>query len=271
MGEDSRRIIIGAGIEGSLLALALRLLRPDVPFRLIAQGLRVPPAIIMPVCLTGIDEDVRALLDPLIIRQWTRARLSSANGIQTIDTDICLVSLDQLIGEVEDNVPAAWREAGPYIARADHDARPPIDTREGLYTAGSELACRVTHRIASLDGKPLDHPVLLDLSLPVEDGALLQYFPLGGDLILVRSLHLSTPTSDGSRPREEVPDASPGQYGNGRQHFLEYVGNHGSRPALERIIDRASAAPLLPDEIPLLVPSSLLSAARWAMEQANAF
>lgn len=256
--DDQHQIILGAGVEGSLLALALRLFRPDMPFRLRHGALKIPVGLIVPACLTGASDRVRVLLDPLIVRRWNKATISSVKSLRSVDLEICLVSLDQLALEIEESVPAAWRSFHDDPMEVTHEESESlriVDTRGGLYPPGTELSCSITHRILQLEGKALDQPVLLDTSVERPNDTILQYFPLGGGLTLIRSVHV--PLSEASVPSLAVPQDLRAQ------HFVEYVGGHSSRSMLADIIRIQDARILRLDQIPLLVPSSIMAAAKW--------
>lgn len=260
-------IIVGMGVEGSFLALALRLFQPARKFLMLECGLRLPSSLLLPVCLSEAGTDVRTLLEPLIVGRWNSAGIMEKGALRSIDTEICLISLDQLACEIEERIPQDWKAQSLSPGDPAWNAAQVTETRHALYPDRVELNYDVTHRIIDLgQDRSLSHPILLDASVAIGSQSLVQYFPLGGRLVLVRSVRAPT-THPEPNPKSLHLDMDKNHRCLSEHHFIEKISGSVQEAETHNFSHNNDYQHLSKDSISMLIPSSVFQAAMWAIKK----
>ena len=97
---DNRLIIAGGGLSGSLTALAVAKLRPDVSVLLLESGDNFGGNHLWSFFDPDIDADARWLVDPLVAARWDAYDVRFPKRSRTLDTPYNSVTsqqLDQLV------------------------------------------------------------------------------------------------------------------------------------------------------------------------------
>lgn len=196
-------VIVGGGLEGALTALAVRRAEPDSAVKLIRQGDPLTSSLLLPLACDGWDAPTAALFEPMIVRQWSRAHIATSAGAELADFGLALLSVDQLIRELNDVLGDDYIcDAHALTATRDHiwlsDDRSFAARRvHEISASAARSTFEVTDRVYQLkQDSDLADPVLLDATVRSAAGAVIQYFPLGGPLLLIRHVH----ASDGPAP-----------------------------------------------------------------------
>ena len=201
MSIESRTIdvaIVGGGLHGSLVALALARWRPEARVLLIEACDRFGGGPIAPFRLRDVGTAMSLVIEPLIVGEWPRYYVELGDETHSVADALGLIDPAQLHAEVCAHLGSArcWRNVSA-IPRGDQIiATPRGEIRAGLVldlrppppTAGPAiLATMIDYR--SPDPLGLRYPILLDSVLAGRTGAAVwQYFPIGRHGVMARAL-----------------------------------------------------------------------------------
>ena len=201
-------LIIGAGLTGSLIALALARLRPEVDFLLIEQGPRFGGGLVPPFFASSVAPVNRWLVDSLIVGEWDVHYVAVLGPSRTLQSGVALIVPEQIHAEVLQAIPAERVRLRTKVVHVDRngallmtgevlDASLILDARGDPATpASAGIWCQTTNRtfrFPRLHG--LSRPILVDTTLPASGWAFLQYIPLTPDCLLVRYIRYSADRS----------------------------------------------------------------------------
>ena len=193
-------VIIGGGLAGSLTAITLSRLRPDVDFLLIEARNSLGGGSIGPFVDDFHGAFVRSLIEPMIVRRWTRGLIASGEGTRSVASPIAWAAPEQLDVEVATAVdPARCLRNTPVVEAGKHWVRlsngrvlfagTVVDATGGDAGQGPNdwlSVFQTTYRCPKKHG--LTAPVLLDASLGDRGDRVLQYFPLTHRTLMVRTI-----------------------------------------------------------------------------------
>lgn len=201
-------LIIGAGLTGSLVALALARLRPEVEFLLIEQGPRFGGGPVPPFFASSVAPVNRWLIDSLIVGEWDVYHVAVLGLGRTFQSGVALMVPEQIHAEVLQAIPAERVRLRTKVVHIDRngallmngevlDASLILDARGGpARHAAAQVWCQTTNRTFRFPQQHgLSRPILVDATLPESSWAFLQYLPLAPDSLLVRYIRYS---ADGS-------------------------------------------------------------------------
>lgn len=223
-------LIAGGGLAGSLAALALARLRPDVPVLLVEEKERIGESGLWPLFEADVPPEARELLAPLIARSWEGYYLAFPGHARKLRAPIHAIDGAALDAEVRralggDAVrtgtkavavrdDALFLEGGETVkAEGAIDARGPANLAmlEPLYLRWQrfDLAFDAPHGV--------DRPVLADATMNAGEGlSFFRCLPLGEDRLAVWDAVLA---------------ASPGPPEQGGERIGAYAGRRGWRGA----------------------------------------
>ncbi|WP_428408498.1 lycopene beta-cyclase CrtY [Hyphococcus sp.] len=174
--------IAGGGLSGALIAYRLRLLRPDVSVALVEQGASLGGNHTWSFHEADVSPETREWLSAFVCRRWERQAVIFPNYHRVLETPYCSISSSRLhdvaaprLGDglvlnadIEEVMADGLRLAGERVINAGAviDAR---GARQSDRLAlgfqkfiGQELEFTAPHG--------LDAPVIMDASVPQEDG-----------------------------------------------------------------------------------------------------
>lgn len=210
-GSQNRLVIAGGGLAGSLAALAMAKLRPEVPILLIESGNSFGGNHIW----SFFDPDVRAehrwLVDPFVIARWNAYDVRFPKRERTLNTPYNSASSDGLDRVVRERLrPDQYRLQSPIETVAPHfvrlaggetiaalgviDARGPTDL-SGLNLGWQKFLGR-EYRFNRPHG--LHHPIVMDALVDQSDGYRFVYcLPFSETRMLIEDTYYSlSPTLD---------------------------------------------------------------------------
>jgi lycopene beta-cyclase len=204
-------LIVGGGLAGALLALAMAKYRPDVPVELVDGGDSFGGNHIWSVFASDLDAEGHALIAPLVACRWDGYDIAFPARRRTLSTGYASITSERLDAEVRrvlgDRARTGVRVAAltPTAARLDGggalaagvvvDARGPgpeiahYDCGWQKFV-GQELVLDAPHG--------LERPVVMDATVDQIDGYRFVYLlPFGPDRIFVEDTYYSdTPEVD---------------------------------------------------------------------------
>lgn len=195
-----RIVVVGGNLCGSLTGLAIRKMLPETEVHIVSDDGDFADTIILPLCDHYFPEDLRWLIEPMVVKRWPGFIVAHPDGIDRIDRQISLLVPEQLHAEVHSEFPSSWIHTGSNIIDigssqvrfADGrilEASTIIDLRNvGLHAVESDGECHVSERDCVLTAPHgLDLPVLRDDSLSgsSDSESFLQYIPLGDTMLRV--------------------------------------------------------------------------------------
>jgi lycopene beta-cyclase len=242
-GKRDGLIIAGGGLAGSLAALAMARLRPEVPLLLIEEGERLGGGRLLPFLDRDVEEDERWLLEPTAAGRWPGFYALFPGRSRKLGAPCGLLSPERLEEAVRAALPAASVRTGAKIVAVREDsviiqggekivADAAVDARGAANLSLLDLGWRVhsarLYRLAS--PHRLDRPVLVDATVDQTNGfRFMSAFPLDSDRLLVADDRIG-----------EVPDFDADSAGAGLE---DYVAARGWKPAaVER--EESGARPL---------------------------
>jgi len=205
-------VIVGAGLTGSLTALALMKFRPTVPFLLVEQALRFGGGPISPFFLDTIPLADGGLIDPLIVRSWLRHYIATTDFSRLAHGRIVYLLPEQLHAEIVERIPSdryllaadAVAVRGNEVLMADGlllKSSIVLDARgrtQGEQVQSRALRHVVTRQIGFDEPHGLDHPILIDSNFQESMWDFLQYFPLDPYTLLLQYIAFSQDVADRS-------------------------------------------------------------------------
>jgi lycopene beta-cyclase len=191
--------ILGAGLTGSLIALALAKRRPDVDFILIEQQPQFGGGAVGPFFLSSIPLASGWLIDPLVVHEWAGYHVAVPGLSRVLPGRTAFPVSEQIHAEIIERVPPeryrlgaqAAELRGGTIALADGEQIPVsmvLDARGHAprSTAGSAW-CQTSSRLVLLPREhELDRPILIDATFPETDWSFFQYWPVAPHMLLIQ-------------------------------------------------------------------------------------
>lgn len=215
--------IIGGGLVGSLLTLALRQYRPDIVFAVVESGPHFGGAFLEAGVAAEIPPALHELIDPLVVKAWPGCFVNYPRRSQHFADEILMLDPRQLHLEIVDHAGAPHCHAGSRVqavagkrivhARGELAARLIVDANDSRIQSDLEIERVTRYRDFRLH-HDLDLPVLADMSETAGDWAFLQLFPVDAERIVVE--HFRHRAASGSRPAPSggsvaiAPDAAEG-------------------------------------------------------------
>jgi lycopene beta-cyclase len=196
--------IVGGGLSGGLLALAIRLRHPDATIRLIDPAEKLGGTHIWSFFDSDIAARDRAIVEPLIARSWDSYDVAFPARKRTIDTaynSITSANFDTVVRELLGNDMVVTGDAvvisankvtlsdqRTITARAVIDARGPGDLSH--FTGGwQKFVGRMLHL---QEPHGISRPVIMDATVPQLDGYRFVYLlPFGPTDIFVEDTYYS--------------------------------------------------------------------------------
>jgi lycopene beta-cyclase len=205
--------IIGGGLAGGLIALALAARRPEIDLLLVEAEEAIGGNHIWSFFGSDVAEADRWLIEPLVCHGWRGYHIAFPRRRRRLDATYYSILSDQLDTAVRAALPAerlltgrratalspttALLDDGTHIeARAVIDARGPAD----LSTLDLGWQKFVGQIVRTAGPHGLERPVVMDATVPQIDGYRFVYvLPLGADRLLIEDTYYSD-TPDLDRP-----------------------------------------------------------------------
>lgn len=194
-------IIVGGGLRGTMLALAISAGRPDIDFILIERESKLGGGPIDPYFIDQLSVDGQRLLDGAVVAEWGEFFLSSASTTRRVRRRCAMISPDQLHAEVlaridphrirtgcgataiADGVVMTWRGAVGARNVINFTDRTPLKGRR-LWCQSADFALPDRQRFAI--------PFLADSRFQVTpDQGVAQYLPLSAEAMTVRAITIA--------------------------------------------------------------------------------
>lgn len=213
--------IVGGGLAGSLIALALRRKRPDMDVRLIEASGRIGGNHVWSFFASDIDDANRWLVAPLICHGWKAYDIAYPAHARTIGAAYYSIESERLDEVVRAALPEGalmtWRKvlgASPRaVVFADGDrveAGGVIDARGPGDLSKLELGWQkfVGQEFALDDAHGVTRPIVKDATVEQIDGYRFVYsLPFAATRIFVEDTYYSdTPTLDRAAVRTRIAD-----------------------------------------------------------------
>lgn len=196
---NERLVIVGGGLTGSLIALALTRLRPEMDFLLIEQAGYFGGGPIAPFFRGAVPTDAAWLIDPLIVAEWPSYYVGFDGFSVTVDSKVAYLIQEQIHAEVVQSVaPNRYRIGAVAVggnARAVQladgesiDASLVIDARGDFPAAdpGSDGIHILNRLVQFAEPHLLDRPIIMDAAIRTSPWAFLQYLPVAPKQLLIR-------------------------------------------------------------------------------------
>ena len=217
-GKRDGLLIAGGGLAGSLAALALARLRPDLPLLLVEEGESFGGNHVWSFYDEDLEEEERNLVEPLIARNWQgyyvsfpgRSRKFKAgyNSVRSRDLDAAVRAALR---------PNQYRLGTKVVAVRDNElvlvggekikADGAIDARGAANLSMLELGWRKFFGREYLFAQPhkVDRPVLMDATVEQMDGfRFFQCLPFSETKMLVEDCHYSDSPDFEGDPSERL-------------------------------------------------------------------
>lgn len=197
--------ILGGGLAGGLIALALHRTRPDMRVWLIEAGERLGGNHIWSFFEGDVDAEGMALIEPLISHRWNGYEVRFPAHIRTLSMAYHAVRSDRFDAVLRDVLPVETIRAGEKVASATHD--------HVVLESGAEIAanavidCRGAGDLDALDtgwqkfvGLELElaephgcaQPIIMDATVEQIDGYRFVYvLPFGEKRVFVEDTYYS--------------------------------------------------------------------------------
>ncbi|WP_313436596.1 lycopene beta-cyclase CrtY [Novosphingobium sp.] len=175
--------ILGGGLAGSLIALAMARHRPEVRVLLVEQGERLGGDHVWSFFETDVAPEHRDLVEPLIARRWSGYTVHFPGHSRLLSTPYASVTSARLDALVRATLGPDSLLTGAYVAEASPDAVLLADGRR--IAAGAVIDARGAHGLPHLTGgwqkflgrmlhlsvpHNLERPVVMDARVPQHDG-----------------------------------------------------------------------------------------------------
>jgi lycopene beta-cyclase len=214
--------VVGGGLAGSLIALALHRARPDLELRLIEAGPRLGGNHLWSFFVGDIDAADRWMVDPLIVHRWPRHRVRFPAHHRMIGQAYHSIESARLDRIVQERLPAHRIMTGARVAAVGSTS---VELSNGdRIEAGGVIDCRGPGNTGLLDlgwqkfigqelelGAPHDQPdpVIMDATVPQIDGYRFVYcLPFSPTTMFVEDTYYSdTPDLD-LTPLDDRPGAN---------------------------------------------------------------
>ncbi len=203
--RDCDIAILGGGLSGGLIALALHRARPDLRVRLIEAGETFGGNHIWSFFASDVDADGLALLDPMIGHRWADYEVRFPKHRRVLATPYHSIRSTDFDRVLREELPADWLMSGAEITEASADAVALGDGR--TLSADAVLDCRGTRDFdalrcgwqkfvgleLALDGPHgLARPIVMDATVEQIDGYRFVYvLPFAQDRLFVEDTYYS--------------------------------------------------------------------------------
>lgn len=206
-GKRAGILIAGGGVAGTLAALAMSRLRPDVPVTIVAESDRFGGEATHFLHAHGLDESALALARGVGARAWPGFYLAFPGLARKLKADLLGLAPDALHEAMVATLEPRQYRLGTRVVAVREDAlvldggeelraQGAIDARgavnlsmlELVHDARLERVCR----LAAPHG--LDRPVLFDATAGEGGLAWIQVFPLGPDRLAIADVQVSERT-----------------------------------------------------------------------------
>ena len=192
-------LIVGGGLTGSLIALALTRLRPETDFLLIEQAGYFGGGPIAPFFRAAVPGDADWLIDSLIVAEWPSYYVGFEGVSLTLESPVGYLIQEQIHAEVAQSVPPErYRSGAAAVGGNAHsvqlgdgeilEAALVIDARGDFPASdpGSEGIQILNRLVHFTDPHALDRPILIDAAIRTRPWTYLQYLPLAPRQLLIR-------------------------------------------------------------------------------------
>lgn len=204
--RDADIVILGGGLAGGLIALALAKLRPDLRVLLVEAEMRLGGNHVWSFFSTDLPEGGAALLEPIIVARWDDGYDVSFPGLaRTLSTPYRSITGDRLDAHLRATLPQGSILLGTGGEPAGDGRVRLADGRE--LTAGAVIDARGAHDLPHLSGgwqkfvghmvrtaRPhgLSRPVVMDATVAQLDGYRFVYcLPFAADRVFIEDTYYS--------------------------------------------------------------------------------
>lgn len=236
-------VILGGGLAGGLIALALAEQRPDLKLLLVERGESLGGNHLWSFFASDIAAQHRWLVDPLVVAEWPDYEVAFPGHRRRLSTGYASVTSRRLDQRLREVLPADAILTGAQVVWCGSD--------HALLAGGRRIeAAVIDARGVHLDGEVcggwqkflgqrlvlesphgLDRPLVMDATVPQVDGYRFVYvLPLGDSEVFVEDTYYS----DDSRLQPPVL----------RARIAEYVARHGWTVA-ETLSEEAGVLPVV--------------------------
>ena len=209
--------IAGGGLQGTLLALAIRARQPEARIALIERDSLLGGNHLWSFHASDVPEEARALVEPLVVRRWPAYRVAFPDGARTLALPYASISSERLeavaraaLGDAVITSAPVARVSASEVELADGrvlrarrviDARGPLTLRTQGAMAFQKFA-GVELRVA----RAPELPTLMDACVEQRDGFRFVYLlPLAPDRVMVEDTRFSiSPTLDVAQVEEDA-------------------------------------------------------------------
>jgi len=217
-------LIVGGGLTGGLVALALAQRRPEVRVTIAEAAPRLGGNHIWSFFDSDIDPNDRWLVEPLICHQWDGHDLRFPAYVRTLAGRYCSIESERLEAQVRAILPAehiitatvaSLDSRGATLADGSRiEAQGLIDTRGPRDLAVDLGWQKFLGQVLRLDAPHgLTRPVIMDATVDQDDGYRFVYLlPFGPETIFVEDTYYSTdPAVDAALLRTRIADYADAQ------------------------------------------------------------
>ncbi|MBM3596302.1 MAG: lycopene beta-cyclase CrtY [Alphaproteobacteria bacterium] len=213
--------ILGGGLAGGLLTLALSESRPELSLLLVDGGATFGGNHVWSFFASDVDERGRALTDPLVAARWPGYEVHFAHHSRSLATPYRSITSERLDARLREVLPASALLTGVRVANAGPESLSLADGR--TFTAGGVIDARgaaslphmaggwqkflgQTLRLATPHG--LSRPVVMDARVEQIDGYRFVYcLPFSDTEVFVEDTYYSdTPDLDREALRAQIAD-----------------------------------------------------------------
>lgn len=190
LGKKRGLLIAGGGLAGSLAALAMARLRPDVPLILYGEQARFGGRDAWMIFESELGEEERELVEPLVSHRWAGYYVAFPGGSRNLKAPCLRIAPERLDAALREALPAERLVAKATIVAVRDDsvllnggdkivADAAIDAREAANWSMLDLSWRrhTARDFTFAAPHRVDRPVLVDATLG--DGELAACLPLG--------------------------------------------------------------------------------------------
>jgi lycopene beta-cyclase len=210
-GHDTDIAILGGGLAGGLVALALAARRPDVRIMLVEQGETLGGHHIWSFFLSDIPEAARWLVEPLVVGKWDSYSVRFAGRPRHLGHPYRSISSARFDEALRGALPAGSILTGATVSAFDRQGFTLADGRR--FRAGAVIDARGCGAFPGLKGgwqkfvgqmlrtsapHGLDAPIVMDGSQGQHDGFRFVYvLPFSADTVFIEDTYYSdTPDLD---------------------------------------------------------------------------
>lgn len=204
--------IIGGGLFGSVLALALREHRPEVDFAVIESEAHFGGSFLEAAVANELPRSIRKILDRATVKVWPSCFVNYPGGPQHFDDEVLLIDPRHLHLEMIDHPQASRCFAGCTVeavkgdrilhSRGNVRARLIVDASDLRIQSHLEIERLTRYRDFRLE-HDLDQPILADMSRTAGDWSFLQLFPIDRERMVVEHFRHRPIATDASTPVEK--------------------------------------------------------------------